>query len=494
MTRDQRATPLYDALWHYAHENTIAFDVPGHKQGKAIPQRFIHDVGEMIFKLDANSTKALDLLSNPEGVIAEAEQLAADLFQADHAFFIVNGSTAGVQNMILATVGQGQKIILPRNVHKSAINALILSGAEPVYVEPAIEPYSGLAMGVPTTAFLEAIEAHPDAVAVFVLHPTYHGFTCDVATIASAAHAHGMAVLADQAHGSLFSLHEALPQSALTLGADLATLSLHKSGGSLTQSSLLIMREGFVEKARVRTAINLMQTSSASYLLMASLDLARADLAAHARQRVQAVLGHIEQFKKRLETIPGLRLLDKALCAQGLAFAHDPMKLCLDVSAYDIRGFELYDRFKEEANVQFELAESRVLLGIASLADETGRSLEVLADTCERIFKTVDLRTEAREPFVLLTFPPRVMTPREAYYQPSESIPIEAAVGRIAADALMIYPPGIPIVVPGEVITAKVIEQFLRWYAYDNFLVGATTEDTRLLIRVIEEEVSNDVT
>ncbi|TVP94869.1 MAG: aminotransferase class V-fold PLP-dependent enzyme [Acholeplasmatales bacterium] len=487
MTLNQRATPLYDALWAYANDTTLPFDVPGHKKGVAIPKRFREDIGEQVFKMDANSTKALDLLSNPEGVIAEAEKLAAALFQADHAFFLVNGSTAGVQNMILATVGEGEKIILPRNVHKSAINALILAGAVPVYVEPAIEPYSGLAMGVPTNTFIEAIAHHPDAAAVFLLHPTYHGFTCDVKAIATAAHAHGMAVLADQAHGSLFSLHEKLPQSAIALGADLATLSLHKSGGSLTQSSLLLLREGLVEKGRVRTAINLMQTSSASYLLMASLDVARADLAATAHARIEALLTHLDAFRQRLAKMPALRVLDQTLCQGGHAFTHDPMKLCIDISAYDTSGFEVYDRFKSDANIQLELAESRVVLALASLADDAV-SLSALARTFESMFETMPLRAKTREPFVLMTFPPRVLTPREAYYKPSESMAAVDAVGRIAADALMIYPPGIPIVVPGEVITEKVVEQFVRWFESDNFLVGGTAKGADVFIRVIKEE------
>lgn len=486
MKNSQRQTPLYDALRTHAQSQTLAFDVPGHKKGLAMSQRFIDDVGAEIFKMDANSTKALDLLSNPEGVIAQAEELAAELFGADAAYFLVNGSTAGVQNMILASVGDGEKIIIPRNVHKSAINALVLSGAKPIYVEPHVHPQTGIAMAVPKEAYEAAILAHPDAKAVFVLHPTYHGFTSDVRAIVSYAHEHNMVVLADQAHGSLLSFHQDLPESAMACGADLSTLSIHKSAGSLSQSSLMLLKEGRISKGRVRTAINLMQTSSASYLLMGSLDLARFELAANATSKIDALLPHIKRFKKMLHEQTELRLMDRDHC-DGVSVHHDPMKLCVDFSAYNISGFEVYDRLVEEYDLQPELGESRIVLALSSFADDVF-SLDRLAKTLISFSKTLSKRQTIPEAWVMEAFPPQVLTPRQAYQKASESLALDDAINRISADALMIYPPGIPIVVPGEVITSTVIEQFKRWVQKDNFVVGATLKNDTHYVRVIKEK------
>ena len=479
-------TPLYDALRTHALSNTLAFDVPGHKKGLAIPQRFIDDVGIDIFKMDANSTKALDLLSNPEGVIAQAEALAAELFGADAAYFLVNGSTAGVQNMILASVTDGEKIILPRNVHKSAINALVLSGARPIYVEPQVHPQTGIAMGVSKEAYAQAIEAHPDAKAVFVLHPTYHGFTSDVRAIAHHAHEHNMLVLADQAHGSLFSFHEALPESAIQCGADLATLSLHKSAGSLSQSSLMLLKEGRISKGRVRTAINLMQTSSASYLLMGSLDLARHALAHHGTKNIERLLPLIQKFKTTLHQHTDLRLMDRDHC-DASSISHDPMKLCIDFSAYNLSGFEAYDQLVEHYDLQPELGESRIVLALTSFADDVF-SLDRLAKSLIEFTKTLSKRPTIPEAWVMEAFPPQVLTPRQAYLKDSESIALDDALNRIAADALMIYPPGIPIVVPGEVVTRTVIEQFKRWVQKDNVVLGATLKQDTHHVRVLKEK------
>ena len=486
MINDQSKTPLYDALRTHALSEVLPFDVPGHKKGSAIPPRFIQDVGREIFKMDANSTKALDLLSNPEGPIHEAQILAAKLFGADHAYFLVNGSTAGVQNMILASVSEGEKIILPRNVHKSAINALILSGAIPVYVEPTIHPQTGIAMGVALEAYASAIKEHPEAKAVFALHPTYHGFTSDLSAICALAHAHDMVVLADQAHGSLFSFHEALPPSAMACGADMATLSLHKSGSSLSQSSLMLLKEGRIRPGRVRTAINLMQTSSASYLLMASLDLARHFLAHEAHQKLTQLFPRIEAFKATVMQQSALTFMDQSMTDAHSPY-HDPTKLCVDFSAYDISGFEVYDQLAEKYEIQCELGESRVVLALASLADDVF-SLNHLAKTLIQFTKTLKPRKIIHQAWTMESYPSMVYTPREAFQRDSEKVLLSEAEGRIAADALMVYPPGIPIVVAGEIITESVIEQFTRWHDKDNFLVGATTVDEALYVRVIKEK------
>jgi len=235
-TKNQQLRPLFDALVQYSNSNVVPFDVPGHKMGIGIHKDFKDVVGEQIFKMDINSMKEMDNLSNPEGIIKEAEDLAADLFQSDNAFFLVNGSTSGVQNMILASVSEGDKIIIPRNIHKSAINALVLSGATPVYIYPEINHEIGISYVSSIKETIRVINENPDAKAILLLNPTYYGFANDLKQIIDYAHKMGLIVLVDESHGTHFYLHSEFPTPSMSIGADLATISVHKTGGSLTQS------------------------------------------------------------------------------------------------------------------------------------------------------------------------------------------------------------------------------------------------------------------
>ena len=273
----QKSAPIYEALEEFRRRRVVPFDVPGHKRGRGNPE-LVQLLGEKCVGLDVNSMKPLDNLCNPVSVIREAEELAADAFGASHAFFMVGGTTSSVQSMVLSVCRAGDKIILPRNVHKSVINALILCGGVPVYVNPPIHPLIGVALGMEVSAVEKAIRENPDAVAVLVNNPTYYGICSDLRAITALAHAHGMQVLVDEAHGTHLYFGEDMPVSAMEVGADMAAVSMHKSGGSLTQSSLLLLGPK-VDPAHVRSIINLTQTTSASYLLLSSLDISRRNLA-----------------------------------------------------------------------------------------------------------------------------------------------------------------------------------------------------------------------
>ena len=273
---NQRSAPLYEALENLRKKRIVPFDVPGHKRGRGNPE-LVALLGEKCVGLDVNSMKPLDDLCHPSSVIREAEALAAEAFGAAHAFFMVGGTTSAVQSMILSVCKEGDKIIMPRNVHKSVINALILNGAIPVYVNPEVDQHLGIALGMEPAKLKKAVEDNPDAKAVLVNNPTYYGICSDMRAIVKIAHEHGMKVLADEAHGTHFSFHPDLPVSAMEAGADMSAVSMHKSGGSLTQSSLLLL-SGSMNEDYVRQIINLMQTTSASYLLMSSLDISRRNL------------------------------------------------------------------------------------------------------------------------------------------------------------------------------------------------------------------------
>mgnify|MGYP000903830526 CR=1 FL=1 len=256
----QQHAPIYEALERFRKKRVVPFDVPGHKRGRGNPE-LAQLLGEKCVGLDVNSMKPLDNLCHPVSVIREAEELAADAFGAAHAFLMVGGTTSAVQSMILSVCKAGDKIILPRNVHKSAINALVLCGAIPVYVNPEVDQRLGISLGMKREQVEKAIKEHPKAVAVLVNNPTYYGICSDLRAIVKMAHDAGMLCLADEAHGTHFYFGGGLPVSAMAAGADMAAVSMHKSGGSLTQSSLLLTGPD-VHAGYVRQIINLTQTTA----------------------------------------------------------------------------------------------------------------------------------------------------------------------------------------------------------------------------------------
>lgn len=485
MKNNHTLAPLYDALVHYGlHQQVTPFDVPGHKMGKGIAKRFIDDVGDAIFKLDVNSMKELDSLSNPIGVIKEAEELAADLFGADHAFFLVNGSTAGVQNMILATCKDSDKIIMPRNMHKSAYNGLILSGAKPVYIDPIIHEDSGISMGVTTEAVKETILKHPDAKALLLLHPNYFGYTSNLEEIITFAHEKNMIVLVDQSHGSHFSLHEAFPKSSIAMGADLATISMHKTGGSLTQSSILLHNNGLVPYSKLRSTINLSQTSSASYLLLASLDIARQHLALNKETLFNEMTLLATYAKESINQIEGFSVLNSRILDGDGIYGHDNTKLTVDVSAYGMSGFKVYDLFKEHFNIQLELGETHVVLAIISLGD-TKESINTLIDAFRTFSTMYPLKPKAQIKKIELTTPEVIYTPRQAFFKDSTLMELSQTESMIAADSIMIYPPGIPLVVPGELITKETINNYYYFVKQEALLIGSHEKNDHIYIKVL---------
>src|SRR5699024_5186200 len=276
-SKDQKRAPICEALERLRKKRVVPFDVPGHKRGRGNPE-LEQLLGDRCVSLDVNSMKPLDNLCEPVSVIREAEELTAEAFGADHAFLMVGGTTSAVQSMILSVCTARDKIILPRNVHKSAINALVLCGAIPVYVDMEVEERIGIALGMENEKLKKAIAANPDAVAVLVNNPTYYGICSDLVSIVATAHSHGMKVLVDEAHGTHLYFGKNLPISGMAAGADMAAISMHKSGGSLTQSSVLLTNRT-MNAEYVRQIINLTQTTSASYLLLSSLDISRRNLA-----------------------------------------------------------------------------------------------------------------------------------------------------------------------------------------------------------------------
>lgn len=459
---NQQKTPLFTALEDYAKSDVTPFDVPGHKRGN-VSNKFNEALSTYSMRLDVNSSKKLDMLGNPHGVILESEKLIAEAYGADHAFMLVNGSTSGVQYMIMSVCTQGSKIIIPRNVHKSAINGLILSGALPVFIHPEVDVEWGIANGVSLQEIKKAILENPDAKAIFLINPTYFGAVSDLKSIIAFAHKHKMAVLVDEAHGSHFPFHPSFPHGAMAIGADMSTISMHKTGGSLTQSSVLLLNEGIVTRNQVRTTINLFQTTSASYLLMASIDVARQQLAIEGKKFFGKLLKSVGLIKDRIKEMPGLDVLNYENIDGTGIYDIDELKIVVKVNDLGFSGFEIYDMLCNEYNIQVELAETNVILAVVSVGDDD-KSLELLVnalqDISDRFYgKREKLNIQAVD---VLEKPELLVSPKDAYYSQKKSIKIDDAKGEICGESIMIYPPGIPLLIPGE----KITEGIIGYYKY----------------------------
>lgn len=468
--KNQSTAPLFEALKTYDDRRVIPFDVPGHKHGKGMAPMADY-YGSKMLALDVNSMPFLDNLSNPIGVIKEAEALAADAYGADEAIFLVNGTSAGIQAMIMSVCEPGDSIILPRNCHKSAVSSLILSGAVPIYVQPQIDENLGIAMGVTLDDFKHAIIDHPEAVAVFVINPTYYGVVSDLEGIIRFAHQHNKIVIVDEAHGAHFHFHSDMPPSAMKLGADLSAMSIHKTGGSLTQSSLLLINEERVSAKKVKKSLSLTQTTSASYLLMASLDIARMQLATQGEQLLDEVLSLARDARKRINQINGYYAFGIDEIGNPGVVGYDESKLGVNVAKLGLSGFEVYDILFEHYNIQIELADMYNILMIISLGDEQN-SIDQLITALTDIAQTRAKSTPVPLVTAVLHNPDVIVSPRDAYYAHSKAVALEDCVGEIAAESIMTYPPGIPIVTPGERISEQMLMHMLRLKAQPSLLQG----------------------
>lgn len=486
---DQSRAPVYEALLKYREARIVPFDVPGHKHGKGNPE-LTEFLGKSCLSVDVNSMKPLDNLCHPTSVIKESEELAADAFGAAYCFFMVGGTTSAVQSMILSVCKDGEKIIMPRNVHRSAINSLILSGAVPVYVNPGVNERLGIPLGMSAADVENAILQNPDAKAVFVNNPTYYGICSDLKKITETAHSHGMAVLVDEAHGTHFYFGENMPVSAMAAGADMAAVSMHKSGGSLTQSSFLLIGSNAanfgVTEGRVRSVINLTQTTSGSYLLLTSLDISRRNMAVNGMDIVAKVVRNADYAREEIAKIGGYYAFADELVNGDDIYAFDKTKLSVHTRDIGLAGIEVYDYLRDCYDIQIEFGDIGNILAYISAGDmwkDIERLVSAMAEVKRRFSrdKAGMLKHEYIEPRVELS-------PQAAFYGEQRSVPIETSAGRISGEFVMCYPPGIPILAPGEMIT----EEILGYISYSKergcVLTGAEDMNTER-IRVMEKSV-----
>ncbi|NLH02183.1 MAG: aminotransferase class I/II-fold pyridoxal phosphate-dependent enzyme [Clostridiales bacterium] len=465
---NQDRAPIYEALEELKRTRMVPFDVPGHKRGKG-NRELTEFLGEKCLSVDVNSMKPLDNLCHPVGVIKEAEELAAEAFGAAHAFFMVGGTTSSVQAMILSSVKKDDKIILPRNVHRSVINALILCGATPVYINPQTDERLGISLGMSLEDVKKAIERNPDAKAILVNNQTYYGICSNLYEIVKFAHEKNMLVLADEAHGTHFYFGENMPVPAMAAGADFSSVSMHKSGGSLTQSSFLLCGEN-VNANYVRQIINLTQTTSGSYLLMSSLDISRRNLAKNGREIFAEVLELSEYARDEINQIGDYYAFSEELINGDSVYDFDTTKLSVNTFELGLAGIEVYDILRDEYDIQIEFGDLGNILAYVSVGDSRKNIERLIGAFSEirRIYKK-DRGSMIKHEYINPTVD---MPPQQAFYSEKKSVPIKEAVGKVCCEFVMCYPPGIPVLAPGERVTREIADYIFYAKEKGCFLTG----------------------
>lgn len=450
MSLDQTKTPLIDAMKAVSRRSLSVFYLPGHKRGQGISTRLKSWLGKEVFQADLPELPEFGNLFPPRGVLQEAQELAAEAFRAKQTWFLANGSTSGIETAILATCGQGDKIILPRNVHRSAISGLILSGAIPIFMTPECD--RNLPTSITPNTIKAALEAHPDVKAVMVVYPTYHGICGDLGAIASLAHQYDIPLLVDEAHGAHFTFHPRLPPSALSLGADIAVQSTHKTLGAMTQASMLHLQGDRVSPDRITNALRLVQSTSPNHILLASLDAARHQMAMQGEELWEKTLNRAEEIRDRLAGIRDLRVFEPTY------EKIDRTRIAIDATQLGLTGFAADEILYNELGVTAELPELQYLTFVLTFGNTQ-------AD-CDRLVKACKiLEQNHRLPPIppISPIPPippiSPISPREAYFVQTETIAFKSASDRISAELICPYPPGIPLLMPGEIISPTILDR-----------------------------------
>lgn len=455
--------PLLEMLASCAQSQNAAFHTPGHKRGQGSFAAFRELIGDRALRADLPELPELDNLFAPQGAIDEAQKLAAETFGAEQTWFLVNGSTCGIIAAILATCNPGDKILLPRNVHQSAISGLILSGAVPVFLPPEYDPILDIAHSATPETVKTALEQHPDAKAVLVIHPTYYGVCGDLSAIANLTHTAGIPLLVDEAHGAHFAFHPDFPISALSTGADLTVQSTHKTLSALTQASMLHVQGSRIDRDRISRALQLVQSTSPNYLLLASLDAARAQMATQGKELMSRSLELANRARSNLKSI--LEFVPSPGC-----FAVDRTRVTITVSHLGLDGFAA-DELLQSYGVTAEFPSLQHLTFIVSLGN-TEADIDRLIEACGRL--PIGEPTSLIPANIEHSFSVPPLSPREAFFAASRSVSLESAIDQISAELVCPYPPGIPVLIPGERITKSAIAQLQSVLQVGGFISGCS--------------------
>ncbi|WP_276355876.1 aminotransferase class I/II-fold pyridoxal phosphate-dependent enzyme [Cohnella caldifontis] len=486
---DHSRTPLFDALRRHAERKPVQFHIPGHKGGAGMDPEFRDFIGENALSIDLINIAPLDDLHQPVGVILEAQKLAADAFGADATFFSVQGTSSAIMAMILSVCGTGDKIIVPRNVHKSVLSAIIFAGARPVFLSPVRDHNLGIDHGITTRSVRRALERHPDAAAVLVINPTYYGICANLKEIVDLVHEYDIPVLVDEAHGALIHFSDQLPISAMQAGADMAATSVHKLGGSMTQSSVLNVKAGLINIQRVQTILSLLTTTSTSYPLLASLDAARRQLALRGKELAERTVRLAQRTRARINEIPRLYCFGEEILGDEATYDYDPTKLTIHVRHLGITGYDAENWLRDRYRIEVELSDMYNILCLVTPGDD-GEALDLLVEALRQLSAEHQDASEIREIAVEIPDIPHLsLTPRDAFYGETEWVPFRESAGRIIAEFIYVYPPGIPILLPGEVISQENIDYIIN-HVEVGLPVKGPEDRTITNVKVIVEETA----
>jgi arginine/lysine/ornithine decarboxylase len=483
---EQLRTPLFDAMVNLAESRKVSFHTPGHKSGKGISTRFRKFVGPKIFTIDLTTLDEVDSLQNPTGVIKEAQELAAKAAGADRSYFLVNGTTVGNHAMVAATTGPGDMVLIARNCHRSILTGLIMSGARPVFFQPDFDRELKLTLNVTFDTVKQAIDAHPGARALLITSPNYYGLCADVERIIPYARERGMIVLVDEAHGPHLKFHPKLPKCALEAGADLCVQSTHKIVGGMTQASMLHARAERVNIEDVTNTLKLLQTTSPSYILMASLDLARMQMATEGKKLLHRAIKLAEEARAQINAITGLSCFVKEQAKRAGMADMDVTKLTITVSDLGLSGYHVSQLLNTRFGIQVEMADPFHILVIVSIGDRQD-DLTRLVEALRQIAAETGLQgallplDRVHPPSLTNRF---VMTPRDAFYSDTELLSVDQAAGRVSAEIVTVYPPGIPLLVPGEEISREAIDYITNMAGLGAIIDGLNENNS--LVRIVK--------
>ncbi|MFA9456249.1 aminotransferase class I/II-fold pyridoxal phosphate-dependent enzyme [Halalkalibacter sp. APA_J-10(15)] len=482
----QHLTPLFTGVRQHAEKQPIQFHIPGHKQGAGMDPEFRQFIGENALAIDLINIAPLDDLHHPNGIIKEAQELAAEAFGADFTFFSVQGTSGAIMTMIMAVCGPGDKIIVPRNVHKSIMSAIIFSGATPIFIHPEIDENLGISHGITVDSVEKAIHAHADAKGLLVINPTYFGISGNLKQIVELAHSYQIPVLVDEAHGVHIHFHPDLPLSAMQAGADMAATSVHKLGGSMTQSSILNVKEGLVSPKRVQAIISMLTTTSTSYLLLSSLDTARMQLATKGVALLDEAIRLANDARKEINDISGLTCVDKDILGTPATYDMDPTKLIISVRQLGISGHDVELWLRKNYSIEVELSDLYNILCIITLGD-TKEKINKLVDALRHLASEKKIQpNQDHKPVSVPNIPTLSLSPRDAFYADTEIVPFSKSAGRIIAEFIMVYPPGIPVLIPGEIITTDNL-QYITENLSNGLPVQGPEDESFNTLRVIKE-------
>lgn len=477
--QEQQRAPYFEALQHYVDSQVLTFHVPGHQQGMGAPAEFGAFLSKHGWPADITQVLGMDDIHRLESVCQEAQELAAQAYEADKSYFLINGSSCGNHAMLMATLRPGDKVLMARNSHRSAMGGLMLSGAQAAYFETPYDPEMRVFQAPTVESVREALDRVGEVKALFFTSPTYYGAAADTKALVELARSRGVLVLVDEAWGAHLAFHPELPQSAVAAGADLVVQSTHKMVSGLTQTAMLHLNGASVDRSRLESVLRLLQSTSPSCLLVASMDATRRQMALHGRQLLEDVLRLAHQTRERIQALEGISCFGKPDSVDQF----DPTRLTICASERGYNGYELELFLREEHNIQVELSDLFNVIALFTLGHKKSH-----ADRLLEALEALPMGPPANLPQAKpsLALPQAPLTLQQAFQSEHESVALESAVGRISAEMLTTYPPGIPVICPGELFRRDLLDYIRLEYEAGSRIEGAF-DPTLRTVRVIRE-------